>query len=108
AEVMTTLSSIPTLAIRPFASTQKYAKGDVDPQAAGRELKVADVLTGHFQKEGDQLRVTRAAGDAENNRLLWRNSATSAANDLIGLRGQISSHLREGLFPLLAAAAEAT
>jgi hypothetical protein len=36
--VATTLSYIPTLAIRPFASTQKYAKGDVDPQTAGREL----------------------------------------------------------------------
>src|SRR5262249_18626695 len=40
-EVITTLSYIPTLAIRPFATTQKYAKGDVDPQAAGRELRVA-------------------------------------------------------------------
>ncbi len=45
-EIATTLSYIPTLAIRPFATTQKYAKGDVDPQAAGRELHVADVLTG--------------------------------------------------------------
>src|SRR4030095_3782562 len=81
-EVITTLSYIPTLSIRPFAATQKYAKGDADPQAAGRELKVADVLTGHFQKEGDQLRVTLEVVDAENNRLLWRNSATSAANDL--------------------------
>ena len=35
-EVVTTLSYISTLAIRPFASTQKYAKGDVDPQTAGR------------------------------------------------------------------------
>ncbi len=57
-EISTTLSYIPTLAIRPFASTQKYAQGNVDPQTAGRELQVADVLTGHFQKEGDQLRVT--------------------------------------------------
>src|SRR4030095_11563760 len=56
-EVVTTLSYIPTLAIRPFASTQKYAKGDSDPQAAGRELRVADVLTGHFRKESDQLRA---------------------------------------------------
>ena len=38
-EISTTLSYIPTLAIRPFASTQKYSKGDVDPQSAGRELQ---------------------------------------------------------------------
>src|SRR5438477_9883041 len=64
-EVATTLSYIPTLAIRPFAATQKYAKGDVDPQAAGRELRVADVLTGHFQREGEQLRVTLEVVDTE-------------------------------------------
>jgi eukaryotic-like serine/threonine-protein kinase len=109
-EIVTTLSYIPTLAIRPFASTQKYAKGDVDPQAAGRELRVADVLTGHFQKENDQLRVTLEVVDTENNRLLWRDTTSAAAADLIGLRDGISRRLRQGLFPLLggsAAAAEA-
>ena len=46
----------------------------MDPQTAGRELRVADVLTGHFQKEGDQLRVTLEVVDTESNRLLWRDT----------------------------------
>jgi TolB-like protein/tRNA A-37 threonylcarbamoyl transferase component Bud32 len=100
-EVITTLSYIPTLSIRPFAATQKYAKGDADPQAAGRELKVAEVLTGHFQKEGDQLRVTLEVVDTEKNRLLWRDTSSASASDLIALRERISSQLRQGLFPLL-------
>ncbi|MEP6995254.1 MAG: hypothetical protein ABI968_12080, partial [Acidobacteriota bacterium] len=104
-EIATTLSYIPTLAIRPFASTQKYAKGDADPQAAGRELRVADVLTGHFQREGDQLRVTLEVVDTDSNRLLWRDTSSAAANDVIGLRDQISTRLRQGLFPLLGAGA---
>ena len=107
-EVATTLSYIPTLAIRPFASTQKYAKGDVDPQTAGRELKVSDVLTGHFQKEGDQLRVTLEVVDTDSNRLIWRDTTSAAAADLIGLREQMSSRLRRGLFPLLGGASGAT
>ena len=102
-EVATTLSYIPTLAIRPFTATQKYARGDVDPQAVGRDLKVADVLTGHFQKEGDQMRVTLEVVDAANNRLLWRDTASGPAADLIGLREQIAARLRQGLFPLLGA-----
>ena len=102
-EVSTTLSYIPTLAIRPFASTQKYAEGSVDPQAAGRELRVAGVLTGHFQTEGDQLRVTLEMIDTESNRVLWRDSSSAAASDLIGLREKISGRLRQGLFPLLGA-----
>jgi len=107
-EIATTLSYIPTLAIRPFAATQKYAEGDVDPQAAGRELRVADVLTGHFQKEGDQLRVTLEVIDTESNRLLWRDSSTAAAGNLIGLRDQISMRLRQGLFPVLGAGSGGT
>ncbi len=104
-EVITTLSYIPTLAIRPFATTQKYAKGDVDPQAAGRELRVADVLTGHFQKEGEQLRVTLEVVDTESNRLLWRDTTSAAAGDLIAMREGISARLRQGLFPLLGGSA---
>ena len=106
-EVATTLSYIPTLAIRPFVATQKYAKGDVDAQAAGRDLRVADVLTGHFQKEGGELRVTLEVVDTESNRLLWRDTASAAAGDLIGLREQISSRLRQGLFPLVGGSASA-
>ncbi|HEX4440520.1 MAG TPA: protein kinase, partial [Thermoanaerobaculia bacterium] len=107
-EVVTTLSYIPTLAIRPFASTQKYAKGDADPQTAGRELRVADVLTGHFQKENDQLRVTLEVVDTENNKLLWRDTASAAASDPIQLRDGISQRLKQGLFPLLGGASAAT
>jgi TolB-like protein/tetratricopeptide (TPR) repeat protein len=109
-EISTTLSYVSSLAIRPFASTQKYAKGSVDPQAAGRELQVDEVLTGHFQKEGADLRVTVEVIDTKNNRLVWRDTSSAPAGDLIGLREQISSRLRQGLFPLLggpAAGAEA-
>jgi TolB-like protein len=106
-EVATTLSYVPTLAIRPFASTQKYAKGDVDSQAAGRELRVARILAGHFLKEGERLLVTLEVVDIDSNRLLWRDTSSAAVGDLIGLKEQISRHLRQGLFPLLGATAGA-
>ena len=106
-EVVTTLSYSPALAVRPFASTQKYAKADVDPQAAGRELRVADVLAGHFQQEGDQLRVTLEVIDTDSNRLLWRDTSSAARGDAIALRQQIGQRLRQGLFPILGAAAPA-
>jgi len=102
-EIATTLSSVPSLAIRPFAATRKYEKGDVDPQAAGRELQVSDVLTGHFLKEGDKLQVTLEVVDTAGNRLLWRDTSSVAATDLMGLREQITGRLRQGLFPLLGA-----
>jgi eukaryotic-like serine/threonine-protein kinase len=105
-EIATTLSYVPALAIRPFASSRKYAKTDVDLQSAGRELQVADVLSGHFLKEGNRLQVTLEVVDTETNRLLWRDTSNGAADDLIGLREQISQRLRRGLFPLLGAKGE--
>jgi eukaryotic-like serine/threonine-protein kinase len=102
-EIATTLSYVPSLAIRPFASTRKYSKPDVDPQTAGKELAVAQVFSGHFMREGDRLQVTLEVIDTESNRLLWRDTLGVAASDLIGLRGEITAHLRQGLFPVLQA-----
>jgi serine/threonine protein kinase/tetratricopeptide (TPR) repeat protein len=106
-EIATTLSYVPALAIRPFASSRKFSGPDVDPQAAGRELQVAEVLAGHVLKEGDRVQVTLEVVDTESNRVLWRDTSTAAANDLIGLREQISRDLRSGLFPMLGAASGA-
>ncbi|HTO76716.1 MAG TPA: protein kinase [Thermoanaerobaculia bacterium] len=105
-EVATTLSYVPGLAIRPFASTRKYAGKDADPQAAGRELQVADVLTGHFLKEADKLQVTLEVVDTAGNKLLWRDSTTAPASDLMGLREEISGRIRRGLFPVLGGKAQ--
>ena len=100
-EIATTLSYIPSLAIRPFASTLKYGKPDVDPQAAGKELSVASVLSGHFLREGDRLQVTLEVIDTDSNRVLWRDTLAAPATDAIGLREQITSRIRQGLFPVL-------
>jgi TolB-like protein len=102
-EITTTLSYAPALAIRPFASTRKYDKTDVDPQIAGRELKVDRVLTGHYLREGDQLKVTLEVMDPDQNQVVWRDTLSGAPTDLIGLQRQITSRLNQGLLPLLGA-----
>jgi TolB-like protein len=102
-EIATTLSYIPSLAIRPFASTRKFTKPDTDPQAVGRELSVSDVFSGHFLREGDRMQVTLEVMETESNRVLWRDTLGSKIGDLIGLREQITTHLRQGLFPVFAA-----
>jgi tetratricopeptide (TPR) repeat protein len=73
----------------------------VDPQAAGRELRVADLVTGHYAREGGQLRVTLEVIDVENNRVLWRDSVSAPGEDMIALREQMGARLRQGLAPVL-------
>ena len=107
-EIVTTLSRVPVLAVRPFASTRKYDKPDTDPQAAGKELGVDRVLTGHYVREGDRLQVTLEVMDTGANRVVWRDTFNGSASDLIPLQDQIKTRLNEGLLPLVGAAGAST
>ncbi|HEY3124298.1 MAG TPA: hypothetical protein VGK70_09570, partial [Thermoanaerobaculia bacterium] len=106
-EITTTLSYTPALAIRPFAATRKYDKPDVDPQTAGKELRVDRVLSGHFLREAERVQVTMEVMDTEKNQVVWRDTLATAATDLIGLQQQITSRLNQRLLPLLGAASGA-
>src|SRR5579862_6881706 len=71
-EVATTLSSTRGLSVRPFATTAKYAKSNIDVEQAGKELRVGHLVTGHYQKVGKNLQLTLEAIDVADNSLLWR------------------------------------
>jgi serine/threonine protein kinase/TolB-like protein len=107
-EIATALSYVHTLSIRPFATTSKYTAAGLDLQQAGREMRVTDIVTGHYLKEGDQLQITLEAIDVENNRTLWRDTLNVAAPDMIAMRGQIAEKVRQGLVPALGAGADST
>jgi serine/threonine protein kinase/tetratricopeptide (TPR) repeat protein len=107
-EIATSLSYVKSLTIRPFATTSKYDSPTLDLQEAGRAMHVTDVITGHFLKEGSQLQITLEAIDIENNRTLWRDTMTVAAPDMIAMRGQITSKVRQALVPALGAGGDST
>ena len=102
-EISNTLTYTRTLDVRPSASTRKFVGNDVDPQQAGRELHVANILTGHFLKQGDSLRITLEAIQVDGNRLLWQTSVIAPAQDLIALQDQMAAQIRQGLLPALGA-----
>jgi eukaryotic-like serine/threonine-protein kinase len=100
-EIDTTLSYVPSLSLRPFASTRRFASGDFDPQAAGKDLRVQNVVTGHFSSEPAGLRITLEMIEVENNRLLWRDSINVPANDSITLGEKVKTLVRQRLVPVL-------
>ncbi len=102
-EIITALSYMPALAIRPFAATRKYDRSDVDPQTAGKELRVDRVLTGHYRSDHSRLQVTLEVVDTDANQVVWRDTLSGSATDLIGLQQQITARLNQGLLPLLGA-----
>jgi eukaryotic-like serine/threonine-protein kinase len=100
-EIANTLSHVPSLSIRPFATTSKYNAPNLDLQQAGREMGVTSIVTGHYLTEGDQLEVTLEAVEVADNRSVWRDTISVAAADKIAMREQVTSRVRQGLVPAL-------
>ena len=103
-EIVTTLSRAPSVSVRPFASVRKFDKPDTDPLSAGKELGVDRILSGHYIRDGDLLQVTLEVTSTDGNEVVWRDTFTGAAGDLIALRQQMSSRLNEQLLPRLGGA----
>jgi DNA-binding winged helix-turn-helix (wHTH) protein/TolB-like protein len=100
-DIATTLSNFPSLSIRPFAATSRYAGPDIDLQKAARELRVADLVTGHFLVVGENVEVTLEAINAADNRVLWRVTLRGTTRDLTGVQEQIAARVQHGLIPAL-------
>jgi TolB-like protein len=105
-EIANTLTYTRTLDVRPSSITRKFVGVDVDPQRAGREVHVANVITGHFLKQGDRVLITLEAIQVVGNRLVWQSNVTAPANDLIALQAQMAAQIRQGLLPALGAAGD--
>ncbi len=105
-EVATTLSSVRSLSIRPFATTGKYAQADVDLQQAGKEMHVGRIVTGHYQKVRDQLQLTLEAVEVGDDHVLWQETMNLPVEDLVATREQITSKVLQGLIPALGASSE--
>jgi eukaryotic-like serine/threonine-protein kinase len=103
-EIANVLMYTRSLDVRPSTITRKYTNADVDPQKVGRDLRVADVVTGHFIKQGDYLLVTLEAVDTANDRLLWQTSFSTQSQDAIALQNQLAGQIRQGLLPVLGVA----
>jgi len=92
------------LDVRPSSITRKYIGADIDPQQVGRELHVANIVTGHFLRQGNQLLVTLEAVDASSDRVVWQTTLSAPAQDLIAMQNQLATQVRHGFLPILGAA----
>jgi serine/threonine protein kinase len=104
-EITTALSHIHGLQVRPISATTKYAGSARDVQAIGRELRVDDVVTGHYSTADGHLRVSLEAFDPNSNRVTWRDSFEAPKQSLIAAQVQIALRIRGGLAPALGASA---
>ncbi len=102
-EASTALTYSRSLDIHP--TPRKYQDSDVDPVAVGKDLHVANVLTGHFVREQDHLRITLENVDVRDNKITWQGSFNVPVQDLAAMQQQLGQLIRRGLLPALGGAA---
>ena len=98
-EIATQLTYVPTLEVRPLEESRKFT--DADPRQAGRNLRVAVVVTGHYLKQNATLRVTLEAVEVKGNRVFWQGTVEAGAGDLTGMQKDIARQVRQGFIPRL-------
>jgi DNA-binding winged helix-turn-helix (wHTH) protein/TolB-like protein len=87
--VITRVSPISTLAVRPTGSIRKYARGTEDPLVAGRELRVDSVLDGTYQRDGGRLRISVNLLRTHDAASLWAESFDVPVTDLFAVQDEV-------------------
>ena len=84
-----------------MAASKRSVGRSISPQQAGQQLRVEEIVTGHFSAHQSELRVTVEAVEVDSNRLLWRDSIAARTDDPLAVRDQLISLIRNGLLPAL-------
>ncbi|HKR86486.1 MAG TPA: protein kinase [Terriglobales bacterium] len=100
-EIITMLSYAPSVSVRPFSMSQQFSGAAADPSEAGRQLRVAHVVTGHFLTHDNRLSITFEATEMAKQEVVWRASLNLAIADVLKLREDVSALLEKGLLPSL-------
>ena len=90
--LITQLSNLPQIAVRPTTAIQEYESKPTDAVAAGKKLQVEAVLDARFQREGDRLRLTAQLISVTSGTPLWAET----------LRRAVHEHVRRPGFDLAA------
>jgi eukaryotic-like serine/threonine-protein kinase len=102
-EIANVLLNSRALDVRPSAMTRTYVGSELDPQQVGRQLHVANILSGHFVRQEKHLLVTLEDVDVASNRVLWQTSLNAAPIEFISFQAQLDSQIRRDLLPILGA-----
>ena len=95
--IITKVSQISALTVRPTGAVQKYARQEIDALEAARQLGVDSVLDGSVQRSGDRLRVNVNLLRVRDGASLWSDSFNVSASDLFATQDEIARKVAAGL-----------
>jgi DNA-binding winged helix-turn-helix (wHTH) protein/TolB-like protein/Flp pilus assembly protein TadD len=95
--LITRLSHVQRIAVKPTGAVRKYTAADQDPANAGRELGVDAVLNGSVQKAGDRIRVIVQLVNVRDGSALWGETFDEKIADIFTVQDRISEHVSAAL-----------
>jgi len=88
--LITRLSRLNQIIVRPTSAVRQYAKQPLEPVAAGQALKVEAVLEGSIRREGEHMRVTVQLIGVKDGAPLWAAKFDEKLTDILTVEDAIS------------------
>jgi DNA-binding winged helix-turn-helix (wHTH) protein/TolB-like protein/Flp pilus assembly protein TadD len=95
--LITRLSNLRQIVVRPTSSILKYKSTGEDPFNAGRTMKVDAVLEGTLQKAGDRFRITVRLISIQGGSTVWASTFDEKSTDLLAMQDSISEQVTRAL-----------
>jgi len=95
--LITRLSNLQQITVRPTAAVLKYTGPGHDPLAAGQALKVDAVLDGKVQRSGDRIRVTVQLVRVRDGAPLWAETFDEKFTHIFAVQDSISRQVVQAL-----------
>jgi eukaryotic-like serine/threonine-protein kinase len=95
--IISRLTSLQNLAVRPTTSVLKYAKEIPDPRQASDALGVESLLEGTYQRSADVIRVTVQLVDGHSGNIKWSQRYDLRSADMLTFEDQVAAKVVEGL-----------
>lgn len=104
--LITRLSRMPGVVVRPISAVRRYSKLDDDPLAAGKALGVDAVVDGSIQRQGPRMRVTVRLLRTSDGKPVWSSQLDDDANDLFAMQDLVAERVARAVLPAFTRSAE--
>jgi DNA-binding winged helix-turn-helix (wHTH) protein/TolB-like protein/Flp pilus assembly protein TadD len=95
--LITKLSNIKQIVVRPTSSILKYSNATQDPLAAGREQMVDSLLEGKVQRSGERIRITVQLIRVSDGKPLWADTFDETFTNIFAVQDSISQQVAQRL-----------
>jgi serine/threonine protein kinase/tetratricopeptide (TPR) repeat protein len=95
--IIGSLSQLPRMRVMARSTVFRYKGREIDPQAAGRELRVRAVIAGRLLKRGDLVTLGLELVDVEDGAQLWSGYYNRKMADIFAMQDEIAAEIIDKL-----------